>query len=181
MAPVDLQIGSSRTNINHTISTATVDDPDALLVQRGVEIYLTASDQPVVGDTMVRELVAQLSRRLPVQRITLIEDPGMPHSDAPLIYFEIADSELTWTPLWANASMTVDVVYASDGDISWRNAASMIMGQDTPTVHARGTIQLEDASRGVFSFFGYRRHLGKALGDDLFKMMESPLFDPPGS
>jgi hypothetical protein len=182
MAPIDMQAARSRTNTNHTLSTATVDSPDARLVQRqGIEIRIVVAEQHVVGDALAQQLARQLSQRLPQSQIYVNTKPVDETLSLPLVLVEITDSDLTWTPIWSDAALTAEVFYASDGDISWREARSMIMGAGESTVHSRGTIHLTDSSQGLFSRFGYQRHLGKAMGNEVYKMMESPLFDPPGS
>lgn len=182
IAPIDLRAARSRTNTSHTLSTASVDSPDAHLVQRlGIEIRIVDANQQVVGDALAQQLVSQFGQRLPQSQIHLSRAPADAVSALPLVLVEISDNDVRWTPFWADAAVTAEVVYASDGDISWREATSMVMGQTEPTVHSRGRIQLTDSSRGLFTQFAYRRHLGKALGNEVYKMMEPPLFDPPGS
>lgn len=182
IAPLDLHVGRSHTSVGHTVSTATVSTPDAFQVrQEGVEIHVIAADDAAIIGTLTEQLTAQLSRHMPTHRINARAVGGEETADVPLILIEITDREVAWTPLWADAAITAEVVYASDGDISWRNAAGMIMEHNTPTVHTRGTIELTDSSQGIFSHFGYQQHLGRALGDEVFKMIESPLFNPPGS
>lgn len=182
MAPIDLHAARSRTNTNHTLSTATVNSPDARLVQRqGIEIRIVAADQQVIGNALAQQLARQLAPHLSQSQIHFSRAPINEATSLPLVLVEITEIDLGWTPIWSDTALTAEVIYASDGDISWRGARSMVMGQGEPTVHARGTIQLTDSSRGLFSQFGYQRYLGKALGNEVYKMLESPLFDPPGS
>ncbi|MBI1295415.1 hypothetical protein GC175_10725 [bacterium] len=182
MAPIDLHAARSRTNTSHTLSTATLDGPDARLVQRqGIEIRIVAGDQHGVGSALAQELARQLGQRLPQSQIHISDAHIDDASSLPIVLIEITESNLSWTPIWSDAALTAEVVYASDGDLSWRGATSMIIGSEKPTVHSRGTILLTDSSRGLFSQFGYHRHIGTALGNEVYKMIESPLFDPPGS
>lgn len=181
IAPIDLRAARSRTNTDHTLSTATVESPDARLVQQGIEIRILAADQQGVGSALAQQLAKQLSQRLPQNQIHITNAHVDKASSLPVVLVEITESTLTWTPIWSTAALTAEVVYASDGDISWRGATNMIMGSGKPTVHSQGRLHLTDSSQGIFSQFGYQRHLGIVLGNEIYKMMEPPLFDPPGS
>ncbi len=183
IGPVDIHVGSQHTDIGHTLSTATVSHPNGLLVKKaGVDILVLASGYNEIDDALAQQLKERLSRQLTAEHITLSTTLDRQHPSAsPLLLIEMTEREITWTPILANAKISTEVVYASDGDVSWRNEVGMIMQHNEPTVHARGRITLTDESRGLLSQYGYQKHLGEALGDEIYKMIESPFFAPPGS
>lgn len=183
LLPIRLQIGNNQINTTHTMSTASVSSPDSSLVlQSGIAIQIIAGGHHQIDAALVQQLQQRLSQRLPEVQILPDADRQDAPTGTPILLVEITKDVVMWTPVKSGAQISATVLYASDGDISWRDADSMIMGGEAdPIVHARGSLTLTDSTLGLWSQFGYYQRLGVALGDEVFKMIEAPLFDPPGS
>ncbi|MBX2998410.1 MAG: hypothetical protein KF893_07845 [Caldilineaceae bacterium] len=174
---MDFHASQSQTHAQHTLSTSTVSSPDRrILMQEGIVIQTAETGLDLLDTNLTQELTDRFRLELPADKVTL----GNESDGRPILWIEVRDTEIHWTPFRANADLTIEVIYASDGDISWRNATGTIMSGDQPAVHSRGNLQLLDNTQGIISRKAYQRHLSTQIAAEVYRMMHQPLFDPPG-
>jgi hypothetical protein len=174
----EFHASQSQTHAQQTLSTSTVSSPDGtILAQEGIVIQTAETGIGLLDATLAQELVSRFQLNLPLEKVTM----GNESRGRPLLWIEISQREIHWTPFRSNATLTIDIIYASDGDLSWRYATGTVMNGDQPTVHSRGTLKITDRSQGIISRKAYQRHLGAQIADEIYRMMQQPIFDPPGS
>jgi hypothetical protein len=174
---MDFHASQSQTHAQHTLSTSTVSSPDRrILMQEGIMIQTQETGLDLLDIGLTQELRSRFQLELPADKVTL----GNESSGRPILWIEIGETEIHWMPFRANADLTVEVFYASDGDISWRYDTGTIMSGDQPAVHSRGKIQLVDQTQGIISRKAYQKHLSTQIAAEVYRMMHQPLFDPPG-
>ena len=174
----EFHASQSQTQARHTLSTSTVSSPDgAILAEEGIVIQTAETDIDLLDATLAQELANHFQANLPAGQVTM----GNESSGRPILWIEISQRNIHWSPFRSNATLTIDVIYASDGDISWRNATGTVMNGEQPTVHSRGKLNLSDRTQGIISRKAYQRHLGAQIADEIYRMMQQPIFDPPGS
>lgn len=116
-------------------------------------------DSPIIGDI---EVVAALPER----------------SDGPVLGVEVGSERVLWTPIYATARLEVAVVYSSNGDLSWHGQRPVIMtGDGRPIVWMDGSLEVEDATRGVTSRRAYQKHLGEQVAREVSKTLDETLAD----
>jgi hypothetical protein len=98
----------------------------------------------------------------------------------PLLRVEVTQRNISWNPFVATADLTVELTYSSDGDIRWRHNNAIAMRSGEPTVHSHGAAQISDRTQGIISQLAYERHLGQQIATEIYRMIEQPLFNPPG-
>lgn len=86
-------------------------------------------------------------------------------ADGPALMVQPEESSVSWTPIFARASISIKIVYASDGDLSWRDDRSVVMStrDGRPQIRVRGDLKLEDTTRGLVSRPAYQRHLAERI------------------
>lgn len=175
---LEFHASQSQTNAHYTLSTSTVSDPNgAILAEQGIVIQTVETDIPLLDETLAQEVSSRFQQVLPAGKVTRDKESA----GQPILWIEINERDIQWMPFRADASLIVDVVYASDGDLSWRYDTGIVMSGDQPTVHSRGTLTLSDRTSGVISRKAYQRRLGEQIAAEIYRMMQQPLFDPPGS
>jgi hypothetical protein len=133
---------------------------------------------------LIDTLEQALSEQLQAQVTTIPLAPSDTEEERcaqALLLIELLAPTIRWIPFYASSTITVEVVYASDGDISWRYATSMINRDSMPVVHARGKLIITDQSKGLISIKAYRQYLGKRIAEEIYQMVKPTIFDPPGS
>ncbi len=141
-------------------------------------LYVSGSgDLKPLREALVRQL--QSGPRVG-QVTTLAERPE--RSDCPVLGVEVGGGEVLWTPVYARADLSVDFVYTSDGDLSWRGQKPVVMpGGGRPTVWADGRLRVVDATRGVTSRRAYQRHLGEQIAGEVSKSLDQVLASHPAA
>jgi hypothetical protein len=88
-------------------------------------------------------------------------------------------SSLNWTPVYASAGVVTRIVYASDGDLSWREDTVVKMGRNDggPQVRVRGDLELKDTTRGVVSRPAYHRHLSQQIALAVSNTVKKQLYE----
>ncbi len=100
-------------------------------------------------------------------------------ASGPALLVEVPHRDILWTPLHARGKITVKVVYASNGDLSWRDEATVHMdNRDGSVLRARGELQMEDVTSGVVSQLHYYGHLGSLVAAEVAKSLHGSVKDP---
>jgi hypothetical protein len=91
---------------------------------------------------------------------TLSDNAGLP-----LLFIEVEPQDLLWTPIYARAGLKVNVSYASDGDVSFRQTQPVEFKHTSEqlTVKRSGIYTFSDASWGLISNPGYMDYLGRVI------------------
>jgi hypothetical protein len=175
---MDFHASQSQTQAQHTLSTSTVSNPDhTILVEEGIVIQTVGTGIDLMDTRLSQELTERFRLDLAADKVTL----GNESSGGPILWIEISECSIRWTPFRSSADLTVEVFYASDGDLSWRYANGTVMNGDQPAVHSRGKLQLTDHTQGVISRKAYQKHLSAQIAAEVYRMMQQPLFNPPGA
>jgi hypothetical protein len=125
-------------------------------------------------------LPAEMERRPSIGNVVELQSPDHP-VDTPAMLVHLAYEDTRWTPVHATAAITATFVYASNGDLTWRNDESIgIDNEKGVTVLIKGEIRLSDATSGVISLRAYERKLGEALAAEVSTRLEGALRTPAG-
>ncbi len=97
----------------------------------------------------------------------------------PALMVETSRRAGLWTPVRATGDLEVKAVYASDGDLSWRDDQVVHMeNHGQPLRRIKGEFLVEDSTNGLTSVKGYDRHLGRyvaqQVSSSLLKAVENP-------
>ncbi len=95
----------------------------------------------------------------------------------PVLMVRVADQGVNWTPIYARAAVTARMVYASDGDLSWRDEFTVRMSttDGEPQIRVRGDIRMEDTTTGVVSQPAYRRLLAGQIAAAVSEALKKQL------
>ncbi|MGE5620512.1 MAG: hypothetical protein ACM3US_14795 [Sphingomonadaceae bacterium] len=120
-----------------------------------------------------RELVSFLEKGTLFGDTRLVDSPAA-NPDGPAVTVEIAERDLLWTPIRAQARLMLKLAYASDGDLSWRDdrVVHMETRSEAGMRRVRAEFQVEDTSYGVISRPAYIRRIGRAIAADVQKALE---------
>jgi hypothetical protein len=177
---LDFSTARSETNAQHTLSTSTISQPDRTIVlARGISVSTANREDDILSMVLLENLVAQLQMTIPVDQVTIV-DASVEEIDQPLLRVEVSQRNIHWNPFVSTASLTVELTYSSDGDIRWRQNSSIQMRNDESKVYSHGTAQISDRTQGIMSQIAYEKHLGRSVAAEIYKMIEQPLFNPPG-
>jgi hypothetical protein len=175
---MDFHASQSQTHAQHTLSTSTVSSPDhTILMEEGIVIQTVGTGIELMDMRLSQELTERFRLDLAADKVTL----GDESSGGPMLSIEISECDIRWTPFRSSADLTIEVFYASDGDLSWRYTNGTVMRGDQPAVHSRGKLQLADQTQGIISRKAYQKHLSTQIAAEIYRMMQQPLFDPPGA
>jgi hypothetical protein len=141
-----------------------------------VSLYVAGEDELALA--LRRELASQLQASDgfgEVRNLTALPAKD----DLPTVVVEVAESDVTWLPVYASAGLDVTVFYSSNGDMSWRDQLPVIMSSDDgPIVRLKGQFEVADRTRGLTSRVAYERYLGKGIAGEVSKSLERELNNP---
>ncbi len=98
-------------------------------------------------------------------------DPSNIPANAPLLYVQVKEQNVRWTPVYSTAALQLVVAYAENGDVSFKD--------DEPThfqsgsFQFKGTYMLDDVSWGLMSLPGYQDYLTQKAADTILKSVQS--------
>jgi hypothetical protein len=177
---LDFFTARSQTNAQHTLSTSTISQPDRTIVSvKGLSVSMAKREDDILSTALLKNLIEQLQMTIPADQVTIV-DASVEEIDRPLLHVEVSQRNVHWNPFVSTANLTVELTYSSDGDIRWRQNSVISMRNDQPTVYSHGSAQISDRTQGIISQIAYEKHLGKSVAAEIYKMIEQPLFNPPG-
>ena len=97
-------------------------------------------------------------------------DPSNIPANAPLLYVQVKEQNVRWSPVYSTAALQVAVSYAANGDVSFKN--------DEPThfqagsFQFKGTYKLDDVSWGLMSLPGYQDYLAQNAAETILKSVQ---------
>jgi hypothetical protein len=141
----------------------------------------TSSALAVEGNgRLERLLAAEITRQAEgialLGRIDLLKVP-VDQVGQPLVYVTVQRKDILWTPFYARSTIQVDVAYATDGDVSFRNndPTHFVSLTDQPYVQYYGSYSFDDKSWGVFSWPGYQDHLADQIAKTVLASLQEEL------
>ena len=125
-------------------------------------LYVNANDR--LKNALQIEVTRLLQGRPEFGQIEVVESLEN-NAGLPLLVVEVEPQDLLWTPIYARAALKVNVAYASDGDVSFRQTVPVEFKHTTDqlTVKRSGIYTFNDASWGLISNPGYMNYLGRVI------------------
>jgi hypothetical protein len=177
---LDFRAVQSRSDAQHTVSTSTIAQPDQGIVRaHGLVVNIIGVEEDPLCAALRQTLIEQLRSKLASAQVSVAES-DLEAGDQPLLRVEVTERIVQWTPFWSTADLSVEIIYASDGKVDWRENTNSLLRTGEPSVHTQGTAQISDQSWGLISRRGYQKHLGEQAAAEIYRMIENPLFNPPG-
>ena len=137
----------------------------------------------VVGSSRLdASLKANLSDWLPgvagLGEVHFVKPDSIPAESA-LLYVQIKEQNVRWTPVYSSAAVQVEVAYAENGDVSFKdtNPVYFQSGTKPGTLQFKGTYQLDDISWGLISLPGYQYYLTQSATATITKSVSDQLKD----
>jgi hypothetical protein len=96
---------------------------------------------------------------------------------APLLLVQLSPDHV-WSPVFAKATVTVQLFYASDGVAPWPLNEPVTM-TDSPVVKADGVVTVIDESWGLISRSAYTDHLAAAIAEAVATALQDDVFTLP--
>lgn len=127
-------------------------------------------------NALQRELIRYLERHGSYGQVKVLDEPEG-FADEPLMHVSVRRQVTIWTPIFAQASYQVTLVYASDGDLTWREDESVVIElKQIPSIRLRGVFGVQDRSLGLVTWHGYESYLGRRTADILTQTLEQHLY-----
>lgn len=162
---LDLRAMTSATQTEHSISAYgfNVDDkkPDTTGT---IAVEVVGMD----GDPLVGAVRRALLAEPAVGPASLV--PAAEGNDTARLLVDITNCDAAWLPVWSHAVVEPHIVYASDGDLGWKDDTPVTMSSDDGSVSVlriRGDLTITDESRGIISRPAYRRHLAQQIASSV--------------
>lgn len=152
-------------------------------VQRQYELALYVEGDDALSDALRHELIKSLGDGSIFHKVLTLaamrEKLGQP-----VLVVEVDEGSnpwaSIWTPVYSRAALVANVVFASDGDTSWRGHSPVVMpGDGQRTVWIEGSIEIRDTTKGLISHTAYRKHLGQRVAVAVSKALEQALVNQP--
>ena len=92
---------------------------------------------------------------------------GTGQGDAPLLWVDVKEQRIFWTPFFARSTLQVLAAYGSNGDVSFRDddPVQFNFPTDRPYVLYRGKYEATDVSWGFISLPGYNDYLAERIAE----------------
>lgn len=146
-------------------------------VAPGAPLDYAVVDSGMLAQALHDELSQQLQADPAFSNVTAVTPTEQ--SANPFAFIEGEPIQVTWSPFYATARVSVTVVYASDGDISWRHDPVVrFNSSDGPIVRTRGTFVFENRAWGIFSYEGYHTLLAEQMGQEIDQLLRDLLLQP---
>ena len=146
-------------------------------VAPGAPLDYAVVDSGMLAQALRDELSQQLQADPAFSNVTAVTPTEQ--SANPFAFIEVEPIQVTWTPFYATARASVTVIYASDGDISWRHdPVVQFNSSEGPIVRTRGTFLFESRAWGLFSYEGYHTLLAEQMGQEIDQLLRDLLLQP---
>ncbi len=173
---VSFRIISSQSAVNSEVS-AYHQNTEA----KPVAFSQLATQLVVEGDgPLVQTIRAEIMRLVENEKNLVQVNLAFPTDEAgqfPLLVVTLNQQSGFWTPVYARTTLQVEAVYASNGDLSFRESepTQFHSAGDQPVRQYEAHYQLTDRSWGVMSLPGYRDYLAHQIAVDLLTSMQVQL------
>lgn len=168
---LDVGAITSTTRTEHHISTFAYPGNDTeISVSGNVAVEVVGPDDDSLVEAVHRQLLADPAMG-PASLVAAADS-----DDTARLIVDITDGDVSWLPVWSHAVIEPHVVYASDGDVSWKDETPVVMNSAAgPVLRVRGDLTIADESRGLMSRPGYRRHLAQQVASGVREAMAQQL------
>lgn len=107
-------------------------------------------------------------------------DQRLERSDTALVYLVVTERNFFWTPVYAQASVDVDLYFASDGDLNWIEADVVHFSSGEPAVRKDSDLSLHDRVYGLISYPAYVDRLTQVLTEQAVDTLNQAVEHPAG-
>lgn len=177
-----LQQAETGTTSNASTYSFATDEETSLPLEQDLELYVQAP--PGLEDELVAALRQELVSNPYVRDVNLQEEPPRPAEDSVLVVEIDEPSAHFWSPFYAHTAMTVNVSYASDGEVAWIDeevAAMDAQDPPLPVVRVRAEHRFDNTAYGLISRPGYRRYVAEEVAKRVNRSLAGTLTSQAGT
>ena len=179
----DFHISQSQTNASRqvSISRAVPGESQSQLPQsmqgQPALVYSVRGESRLAG--ALRNTLGEQLDANPVLGDVMLLEPVSDFAHASYLILEIQDARVFWIPFYATSDLQVNLAFASDGDVSFRNQpVSPMQTEDRqPLIRAQGQVLLTDRSWGLLSRPAYLRLISESLSVQINQALDE-IFQP---
>jgi len=161
---------SSQTTQNNSVASSN----SGRISQNPNNLIPITTNVVVVGsshlDSALRsDLINSLPGAAGLGQVNFVDPANIP-ANSPLLYVQVKEQNVRWTPVYSTAALQVVVAYSQNGDVSFKD--------DDPThfqagiMQFQGNYRLEDTSGGLMSLPGYEDFLAQNMADTVLKSVQ---------
>jgi hypothetical protein len=163
---LDFNLQQARMSVDSSGETYSfsVDEDTPLPLEQDIDLYVRA---PL---TLQEELAASLREQLPavpyVRDVNILKGPSESSKDSILIVEILEPAVQFWSPFYTRTLATVDVVYASDGEVAWIDEPVVRLnneGVPEPVVRVHREHNFDGRAYGLISRPGYDQYLAEEI------------------
>ncbi len=150
---------------------------------QALDLYVRAP--AMLEGELIEALQEELIANPHVGQINLRETPPAPGADSVFVLTMEGPQSYFWTPVYARSALTVDVAYASDGEVAWIGEQVVTIEADEKpaarVVRTRGEYTFDSTAYGLLSRPAYRRYLAEEIAHTVIDALASTLADQRGA
>ena len=166
---------SSQTTQNSSVASSNTNR----VGQQPNNLTAVATNVVVAGssrlDTSLKsDLISALPGVTGLGQLNFVDPANIP-ANAPLLYVQVKEQNVHWTPVYSTAALQVVVAYSANGDVSFKDdEPTHFTTITTPggSLQFKGTYQLNDTSWGLMSLPGYQDFLAQNLAQTIVKSVQ---------
>jgi hypothetical protein len=164
----EFRLAFSNTAGDHQMSTySTGEEEEQVAGLPGSTVALAVADEGAMAPYLEAELRKALLEEPDFDEVEIL-DAAPDSVPSQYLLATVSESQVTWTPFYGVAAVTVEVAYSSNGDLTWREETPVTLNnEDGAVVWARGTFALADRSWGLISRPAYYRLLATGLAEQI--------------
>jgi len=166
---------------SQTVQNSTVASSSGSSVQNQAQRAVPPATAVVIegNDRLTNSLRAYLKQGLEtvpgLGQVQFLDQPTE-QAGLPLIYIQIKEQRVNWTPVYSTATLQTQVSYASTGDVTFRDTSPTHFKTTSPTdLQFDGNFTLADKSWGWMSLPGYDDLLAQALANNILQSLQKQM------
>lgn len=174
---LNYRYSSSQATQNSSVASSqgsTVENQNKNLAPAATYVVVVGSSR--LDSALKANLADQLPGMAGLGAVNFV-DPSNISANAPLLYVQVKEQNVRWTPVYATAALQVVVSYAENGDVSFKDTEpTHFQTSTTPGVFQfKGVYQLDDVSWGLMSLPGYEDYLAQNAAAAIMKSVQDQL------
>jgi hypothetical protein len=170
---LNFRIAQSDTASEYRLATYRRGNDQAEAMQIGEGLNVAVNGHGDFVERLRQALMAELSTANVFSSGELLAGTNA-QDDTLHLLVELEQETMFWSPFYASSQLTAAVIYASDGDLSWRGMSPVVMESgDALLIWADGELQISDTSAGLISRPSYQRMLADRTAVEIVKMLAS--------
>jgi hypothetical protein len=150
---------SSQTTQNSQVASTSgsgIENQNKLAAQLVTNVVVTGSSR--LETSLKADLASLLPELAGLGGVNFVDSSNIP-ANAPLLYVQVKEQNVRWTPVYSTAALQVVVSYAENGDVSFKDQEPTHF--QAGSFQFKGTYNLEDVSWGLMSLPGYQDYLAQ--------------------